>query len=324
MKTTWTFRILAALASLVGVCGPALAQSQQGQPLRLVVGYAPGGTGDVVARILSDRLGSELGQNAVVENRPGATGAIGARSVISSAPDGRTLFVGQTGEIAINQHFMKDLGYDPDKDLKPVALTGVFPLALVVPARAPYSSMAEFAQALPTATLTFASAGTGTPGYFAGEMLKARTHANLTHVPYKGAAPALNDLIGGHVDLYFPGMPAVVPHMKSGLLKVLAVSTTKRSAIAPEVPTVAEASPLKDFDFSLWVGLFAPARTPDEVVARLNKTINAILIEPDIQRKLAEAGADVNPMSVDQFTAFVQTESRKYLQIIKETGATSE
>jgi tripartite-type tricarboxylate transporter receptor subunit TctC len=316
--------IVAISAALIGISGQAAAQTQQGQPMRLVVGYAPGGTGDVVARILADRLGAELGQTVVVENRAGATGAIGARAVINAAPDGHTLFVGQTGEIAINQHFLKDAGYDPDKDLKPVALTGVFPLALVVPASAPYATMAELAQALPTATLTFASAGTGTPGYFAGEMLKARTHGNMTHVPYKGAAPALNDLIGGHVDLYFPGMPAVIPHMKSGLLKVLAVSSAKRSAIAPEVPTVAEASPFKDFDFSLWVGLFAPARTPDDVVARLNKTINAILVEPEIQRKLTEAGADVTPMSVDQFTAFVQTESRKYLQIIKETGATSE
>ncbi len=324
MKTAWTFPVLTTVAALVCSCAVACAQPQQGQPLRLVVGYAPGGTGDVVARILSDRLGAELGQNVVVENRPGATGAIGARSVISSAPDGRTLFVGQTGEIAINQHFMKDAGYDADKDLKPVALAGVVPLALVVPSSAPYSSMEKLYEALPSATLTFASAGTGTPGYFAGEMLKARTHANMTHVPYKGAAPALNDLIGGHVDLYFPGMPAVIPHLESGLLKVLAVSSAKRSAIAPDVPTVAEASPLKDFDFTLWVGLFAPARTPEDVVARLNKTINAILIEPEIQRKLMEAGADVNPMSVDQFTAFVQTEGRKYLQIIKETGATSE
>jgi tripartite-type tricarboxylate transporter receptor subunit TctC len=155
-------------------------------------------------------------------------------------------------------------------------------------------------------------------------MLKARTHADLTHIPYKGAAPALNDLIGGHVDLYFPGMPAVIPHLKSGLLKVLAVSSAKRSAIAPDVPTVAEASPLKDFDFTLWVGFFAPARTPSDVVARLNSTINAILADPDIKAKLVEAGAEVTPMSVDQFTAFVRSESSKYLRIIKETGATGE
>jgi len=312
----------ATFAALIAL--PARAQAPQAQMTRLVVAYSPGGTGDVVARILSERLAAALGQNVVVENRVGASGAIGARSVVSAPPDGRTLLIGQTGEVAINQHFMKEPGYDPDKDLAPVALAGIVPLALVVPAKAPYATMAEFAKALPTAKLTFASAGAGTPGYFAGEMLKARTHADLTHIPYKGAAPALNDLIGGHVDLYFPGMPAVIPHLKSGLLKVLAVSSAKRSAIAPDVPTVAEASPLKDFDFTLWVGFLAPARTPPEVVARLNSTINGLITDPDIKAKLVEAGAEVTPMSVDQFTAFVRSESRKYLQIIKETGATGE
>jgi len=312
----------ATFAALIAL--PARAQAPQAQMTRLVVAYSPGGTGDVVARILSERLAAALGQNVVVENRVGASGAIGTRSVVSAPPDGRTLLIGQTGEVAINQHFMKEPGYDPDKDLAPVALAGIVPLALVVPAKAPYATMAEFAKALPTAKLTFASAGTGTPGYFAGEMLKARTHADLTHIPYKGAAPALNDLIGGHVDLYFPGMPAVIPHLKSGLLKVLAVSSAKRSAIAPDVPTVAEASPIKDFDFTLWVGFLAPARTPPEVVARLNSTINALITDPDIKAKLVEAGAEVTPMSVDQFTAFVRSESRKYLQIIKETGATGE
>lgn len=314
-----------ALAPAVAlVARPATAQAPQSQTTRLIVAYAAGGTGDVVARILADRLGTALGQNVVVENRAGASGAIASRGVAAASPDGHTLLVGQTGEIAINQYFMKDPGYDADRDLQPVALAGVVPLALVVPARAPYSTMAEFATALRTAKLTFASAGAGTPGYFAGEVLKAKIPANLTHVPYKGAAPALNDLIGGHVDLYFPGMPAVVPLMKSGLLKVLAVSSAKRSAIAPDVPTVAEASPLKDFDFTLWVGFFAPAKTPIDVVARLNSAINTLLVQPEINEKLVEAGAEINPMSVDQFTAFVRAESRKYQQVIKELGLAGE
>jgi len=320
-----SMRALALGFAMAGsLVASALAQAPQGQTTRLVVAYAPGGTGDVVARILSEKLSAALGQNVVVENRPGASGAIASRSVVAAPPDGRTLLVGQTGEVAINPHFMKDAGYDTDKDLVPVALAGIVPLALVVPAKAPYSTMAEFVKALPTAKLTFASAGAGTPGYFAGETIKARMKADLTHVPYKGAAPALNDLIGGHVDLYFPGMPAVVPHLKSGLLKVLAVSSAKRSEIAPDVPTVAEASPMKDFDFTLWVGFLAPARTPSDVVTRLNSAINEIIVSPDTKQKLVEAGADVTPMSVDQFTAFVRSESSKYLKIIKETGVTSE
>jgi tripartite-type tricarboxylate transporter receptor subunit TctC len=323
-RTVWNIQAFALATAIAVVTVPVRAQSPQGQTTRLVVAYSPGGTGDVVARILQDKLAAALGQNVVVENRTGASGAIGARSVIAAPPDGRTLLVGQTGEVAINQHFMKDPGYDPDKDLVPVALAGVVPLALVVPAKAPYATMAEFARALPGARLTFASAGAGTPGYFAGEVLKARMKADLTHVPYKGAAPALNDLIGGHVDLYFPGMPAVIPHLKSGLLKVLAVSSAKRAAIAPEVPTVAEASPIKDFDFTLWVAFLAPARTPSDVVARLNTAINKIITEPETKAKLVEAGADVTAMSVDQITAFVRSESGKYQQVIKELGVTGE
>jgi tripartite-type tricarboxylate transporter receptor subunit TctC len=315
---------LAAVAISAAAVEPGWSQAYPNRTIQLIVAYAAGGTGDIVARSISDKLGSALGQSVVVENRAGASGAIASRGVAAASPDGHTLLVGQTGEIAINQYFMKDPGYDADKDLQPVALAGVVPLALVVPARTPYSTMAEFATALRTAKLTFASAGAGTPGYFAGEVLKAKIPANLTHVPYKGAAPALNDLIGGHVDIYFPGMPAVVPLMKSGLLKVLAVSSAKRSAIAPDVPTVAEASPLKDFDFTLWVGFFAPAKTPIDVVARLNSAINALLVQPEIKEKLVEAGAEINPMSVDQFTAFVRAESRKYQQVIKELGLTAE
>lgn len=171
-------------AVLTAAALPALAQSYPSGPVHLIVAYAPGGTGDVVARIVAPKLSLALGQTVVVENR---AGAIGARSVVAAAPDGHTLLVGQTAEVAINQHWLKGLNYDPDKDLVPVVLLSVVPLALVVPAKAPYSTMAEYLAALRSGKHTFASAGTGTPGHFAGEMLKAKTKANLTHVPYKGA-----------------------------------------------------------------------------------------------------------------------------------------
>ena len=239
---------------------PAWGQTYPSGPVHLIVAYAAGGTGDVVARIVAPKLSIALGQTVVVENRAGASGAIGARSVVAAAPDGLTLLVGQTAEVAINQHWLKGLNYDPDKDLQPVALLAVVPLALVVPAKAPYSTMAEFLAALPTGKLTFASAGTGTPGHFAGELLKAKTKGNLTHVPYKGAGPALNDLIGGHVDLYFPGMPAAMPLLKGGLAKVLAVSSAKRSGIAPDVPTVAESHRHEGFRLYAVGGNFRAAR----------------------------------------------------------------
>ncbi|MSO67362.1 MAG: tripartite tricarboxylate transporter substrate binding protein [Pseudolabrys sp.] len=311
-------------AMLIAFALPAWAQTYPSGSVHLIVAYAPGGTGDVVARIVAPKLSTGLGQTVVVENRAGASGAIGARSVVAAPPDGLTLLLGQTAEVAINQHWLKGLNYDPDKDLQPVALLTVVPLALVVPAKAPYSTMAEFLAALKTGKLTFASAGTGTPGHFAGELLKAKTKGNLTHVPYKGAGPALNDLLGGHVDLYFPGMPAAMPLLKNGLVKVLGVSSAKRSAIAPDVPTVAEAAAIKDFSFTLWQGIFAPRGTSPAVIARLNTEINKVLNDPETKKKLVDLGAEVEAMSVDQFRGFVNTESSKYLRTIKETGVTAE
>jgi tripartite-type tricarboxylate transporter receptor subunit TctC len=321
MTMVRTISRVALIAGLVLAVLPAWAQTPAGT-VRMIVGYAAGGTGDVVARIVAPKLQEALGQSVVVENRPGATGAIAAHGVATSAPDGLTLLVGQTGEVAINQHTMKNLNYNPDKDLKPVALLAIVPLAMTVPAKAPYSTVTEFIKALPGQKMTFASAGTGTPGHFAGEFLKAKTKGNLVHVPYKGAGPALNDLLGSHVDLYFPGMPAVQPHVKSGLLKVLAVSSAKRSAIAPDVPTVAEVTGMTDFDFTLWAGVFAPRETPQAIITKLNTEINKVLNDPETRKRLIEAGADVDPMSVDQFRGFVDRESKKYARIVKETGVT--
>jgi tripartite-type tricarboxylate transporter receptor subunit TctC len=233
--------------------------------------------------------------------------------------------MGQTGEISINQHWIKGLTYNAERDLIPVALASVVPLALVVPAKSPYSTMADLAKAFAAKTpLNYASSGTGTPSHFAGEFLRLRTKANLTHVPYKGAGPALNDLIGGHVDLYFPGFPAVTPLLKSGTAKILAVSSAKRAGGAPDIPTVAEAIGDPHFDLTLWQGVFAPAGTPVPIVDRLNAEINKILASPDMQKKLRDAGADVRISSREQFAAFTKAESAKYLQIIKDSGVKPE
>jgi len=313
---------LIAASTLVAalVASPASAQTYPTRTIHLVVPYAPGGTGDIVARVISDKLAAALGQSVVVENRPGASGAVGSKAVAAAAPDGHTLLVGQTGEMAINQHWAKNLGYDPEKDLQPIGLATVVPLALVVPGKASYSTVAEMLKTSATRGLSFASAGTATPGHFAGEVLKLKTRSNMTHVPYNGAGPALNDLLGGHVDLFFSGFPAAVPQVKAGNLKLLAVSSGRRSTAAPDVPTVAEASGIAGFDIALWQGFFAPRATPKEVVARLNAEINRILVQPEVKAKLLDAGADVMPMAVDQFSAFVKSESGKFLQIIKDAN----
>jgi len=315
-----------ALIALAWLCaGASSAQTYPTRSIQMIVAYSPGGTGDFVARTMQDKLAAALGQTVVVENRAGASGAIGAHAVATAAPDGYTLLVGQTGEISINQHWLKGLNYDPDKDLAPIALAAVVPLALVVPAKAPYSTVQEFVAALKSKPkLTFASAGAGTPGFFAGEVLKQRFDGNLTHVPYKGAGPALADVIGGHVDFYFSGLPAAAPHVKAGNLKMLALSSAMRSPIAPEVPTVAEATALKDFDFTLWVGFFAPRATPQPIIEKLNREINAVLAQPEVRARLDTAGAIVRTMSVAQMSQFVQDESRKYLRVIEETGASAQ
>jgi tripartite-type tricarboxylate transporter receptor subunit TctC len=301
------------------------SQTYPSRTIQLIVAYAAGGTGDIVARSVADKLGAAPGQSVVVENRAGASGAIGAHSVTSASPDGYTLLLGQTAEVAINQHWLKGLNYDPDKDLMPVALAAVVPLALVVPAKAPYSTLPEFLSALKAKPkMTFASAGIGTPGHFAGELLKLQFDDNLTHVPYKGAGPALNDLIGNHVDFYFPGFPAAAPHVKAGTLKILALSSAKRSPAAPDIPTVAEVTANRDYDFTLWAGIFAPRGTPHALIDRLNKEINKVIEDPDVKARLEAAGAVVAPMAADQFNDFVQNESKKYLRVIKQTGVTSQ
>src|SRR5215475_11971391 len=309
----------------MAVAAPAWSQAYPSRTIQLIVAYAAGGTGDIVARSVSDKLAIALGQSVVVENRAGASGAIGTHSVTTAAPDGYTLLVGQTGEIAVNQHWLKGLNYAPDKDLMPIALAAIVPLALVVPSKAPYSTLPEFLAALRSRPkMTFASAGIGTPGHFAGELLKMKFDENLAHVPYKGAGPALNDLIGNHVDFYFPGFPAAVPHVKGGNLKMLALSSGKRSPAAPEVPTIAEVTGIQDYDFTLWAGFFAPRGTPQPIIDRLNKEINKAIEDPDVKAHLEAAGAVVTPMSVAEFKDFVRNESAKYLRVIQQTGVTAQ
>jgi tripartite-type tricarboxylate transporter receptor subunit TctC len=329
MKLISDARAIAVATLAVGIAAtalPAWPQTYPSRPIHLIVNFAPGGTGDIVGRLIGNKLSIALGQSVVVENRPGAGGTLGARDVANAVPDGYMLTVAQTPEIAINPYFMKDVGYDPLKDLQPIALAGVVPLALVVPANAPYATMAELVTVLRTTdqALTFASAGVGTPGHLAGELLKLKLNNKLIHVPYKGAGPALNDVVGGHVDFYFPGFPAAVPLMQAGKVKLLAVSSAKRSPVAPDIPTVAESTGIANFDFTLWAGFFGPRALPMELATQLNAEINNILLEPDIKQRLQDDGAEVRTLSIDQFTAFVRAEIEKYQQIIKEADLKAE
>ncbi len=311
---------LAALAGLTGFASSATAQSFPSKQITLIVPYAAGGTGDIVGRMVADKLTVALGQSVVVENRAGATGSIGTRAVVTATPDGHTLLVGQTGEIAITPNWGKGTGYHPDKDLAPVALATVVPLALVSPSSAGFKTVADLVKSAADKPITFASAGTGTPGHFSGELLKLKTKANMAHVPYKGAGPALNDLLGAHVQFFFSGFPAANPHVKAGTLTLLGVSSGKRSASAPNIPAVAETPGLQGFDITLWQGFFAPRGTPADVIAKLNTEINKVLNDADMKAKLLAQGAEPMPLSVAEFTAFTQAEGQKFAGIIKDIG----
>jgi tripartite-type tricarboxylate transporter receptor subunit TctC len=321
------FSATAALALALAVTAlPAWPDSYPSRPIHLIVNYVPGGTGDIIARLIGARLGEELGQSVVVENRSGAGGTLGTRVVVNADPDGYTLTVAQTPEIAINPYFMKAVGYDPQKDLQPIALGGVVPLALAVPANAPYSTIGEFIAFLRSTDkpLTFASGGVGSSGHLAGELLKLKINNKLTHVPYKGAGQALTDLVGGQVDFYFPGLIAAMPMMRAGKLKILAMATTTRSPAAPDIPTVAEATGISNFDFTLWAGFFGPRALPAEITAQLHTAVNKIIFEPDINARLQDNGVEISAPSIDQFSEFVRREIEKYQLIIKEADLKSE
>lgn len=319
MRTMSAVVTAAAVATgLSAATLPAFAQTYPNRPIHLIVNFAPGGAGDILGRIIGNQLGIELNQSVVVENHAGAGGTIGARDVVNAAPDGYTLTVAQTPEISINPYFMKDVGYDPLKDLQPVALGGVMPLVLAVPEKSPYTTAAQWVTALrANAPMNFASAGVGTPGHLAGEMLKLKLDSKLVHVPYKGAGPALNDVAAGNVDFYFPAYPSAVPLAQGGKIKLLAVSTVKRSTASPDLPTVAEATGITNFDFPLWVGFFGPHGMPMDITQKLNTAINKIILEPAINAKLKAIGPEVEALSIDQFAAFVRTDTAKYQEIIK-------
>ena len=301
------------------ILAPAHAADYPAKPVTLVVAYAPGGLGDALARAIAERLAVSMKQSVLVENKPGATGAIATRFVARANPDGYTLLLGQTGEIAINTAVMKEPGYDPVRDLRAIALVGDSPLALVAPPNAPFSTVREIAQSAASGGLTsYASSGTATPGHLAAEAMIGALKVQVTHVPYKGAGPALTDVLGGHVSFFFSSAGATFGHVKAGKLKAIAVSSSTRIAALPNTPTVAESIP--GFQFGLWGGVFAPAGTPAELVVQLNREINKVLAEPATRQKIEDLGAIVRPLTPDEFSEFVRRETTKFASLVKQIG----
>lgn len=309
-----------ALLATLGLSSAQAADNDYpNKPVTVIVAYAPGGQGDVFARLVSDKLSTIYKQAVVVDNKPGVSGTVGTRIAAKSKNDGYTLFLGQTGEITVNRVLMKDLGYDPMKELVPVVLIGNAPLIMLAPADAPYNTVAEFiqmARAKP-GEFSYGSVGAGTPGHLSAVALALGAKLNMVHVPYKGVGPLMSDLMAGRLQAFFSSASAAMPQIKGGKLKALGVTTTRRMNSLPNVPTVAEAG-LPGFSYTLWGGLFAPAGTPAEVIERLNRDVNSVLAMPEIRSRLESDNVAVPKNTPAEFADYVRSEAVKFEKLIKD------
>jgi tripartite-type tricarboxylate transporter receptor subunit TctC len=303
----------------------AFAQAYPAKPIRLVVPFPPGGSTDIVARIVAQKLSERLGQQVVVENRGGAGGTIGTEAVAKAPPDGYTLVVGTTSTHAVAPSVYGKIGYDPVKDFAPISLIAVTPYLLVVNPSVDVKSLQDFVgyvKARP-GKLNYASAGTGSTTHLAMEMLKSAAGLYIVHIPYNGNGPAGTAVIGGQVEILFGSLPAVLPHAKSGRVRPLAVGTPKRSPSLPNVPTVAE-SGFPGFDASLWLAIMAPAGTPAPIVDRLQKEIHAVIASPDTADALNKAGAEPVTSTPAELAAMVKDGVEKYGKVVKQAGVKPE
>lgn len=311
--------VCAGLITLAQVS--ASAQTWPDRSIRLVVAYPAGGGLDLVARAYGARLSEHLRQSVIIDNRAGASGAIGADAVAKANPDGYTLLIASPAEVLVGPIAGQRTPYNPITDFAPVALAGETPLVIVAhPSVAPGDLQDFLERARKAKDLSYGTPGTGSSMHFAGEAFKAGTGVNLLHIPYRGAAPAINDVLGNQIGVVVVGMPPVVPHAKAGLLKVLAVTMPRRSAVLPDVPAVAELPGLQDYRFSNWMGVFAPARTPPAIVERLGAAIVETAQEPGTRAKLAEVGVDAIGLQGAEFATFLSSERARYEAIQKQTG----
>lgn len=316
-------RILAAILGVLVLVSPfAVAQDYPARPVRMVVPYAAGGTADLLARGIAQRMSAALGKQVIIENRTGAGGSIGADAVAKSKPDGYTVLMGTIATHAINPNLYGNLGYDPLKDFAPVALVATMPNLLVVNPSVPATTvkeLIELARQKP-GELAFASAGSGTTHHLSGEIFKKMAGIDMVHVPYKGNAPAVTDLVGGQVQLMFDNIPISLQQVRAGKLRALAVTGPKRAAVLPNLPTIAE-SGLPGFSVTSWFAVFAPAGTPQPVVALLNREINQALADASLQQQLRDQGIDVAGGTPEQLLEHLRAELPKWKKVVAESGA---
>lgn len=322
-------RILAAAAALAFAASSPLhaADLPANRPITLIVPFAAGGGVDGMGRLLAERLRSELPQGVVVENKPGASGMLGAAAVVRAAPDGATLLLGSAGETAINPLVFKTkMQYQPEKDLAPVALIARVPNVLVANPKLPVASVEQlvaYGRAHPD-KLTYATSGVGNPQHLNGELLQSLAGIKMVHVPYKGAAAQLVDVAAGSVDLTFVSLAGALPFIKSGKVKPLAVTSAKRASFAPDIPALAEYAPLKGYALENWFGVFVPAGTPLQVQQKLAAAIGRALKDEKFVASIRELGGEVQPMSQDEFRAFIKAQTAVFAKVVADGNITAE
>jgi tripartite-type tricarboxylate transporter receptor subunit TctC len=303
----------------------AWAQTYPARTITLIVPFPAGGATDVVARALAKGLSERLGQSVVIDNRPGANGAIGSASVAKARPDGYTLVMGGVNTHAMNDSLIKPRPYDSAKDFAPITLTALIPIAFVVNPQLPVTTLHDLvalARSKPR-QLSYGSSGTGSPHHLAMELFKPKAGIDIAHVPYKGGAPQLNDLLGGHILIGSIGLPPALPHIETGKLRALAGTEAKRSVFLPTLPTVAE-SGFPDFEVTYWLGLMAPAGTSREIIDRLAAESVTVLTRPDVRETLTKQGADVVTSSPDALKTIVESDIAKWSKVVQDTGITAE
>ncbi|HEX2135148.1 MAG TPA: tripartite tricarboxylate transporter substrate binding protein [Microvirga sp.] len=313
---------LGAAACLLSGTAAAQSSAYPTRPVRVIVPFTPGGTTDIFARLVGDKLSQSLGQQFVIENRGGAGGNLGADAVAKADPDGYTLVMGTVGTHAINASLYARMPYDALNDFAPVAfVAGVPNLMVVNPRNVKATTVQEFIAEAKAASRRFnmASSGNGTSIHLSGELFKQITGVEMPHVPYRGSGPAVNDLIAGQVDVMFDNLPSSIEHAKAGTLRALAVTSARRSPALPEIPTLAE-SGLPGFEASSWFALFAPKGTPPEIVTRLNQEVRKVLETPELQKRFADLGGEIKPMSPDELMAFVRAEHEKWAKVVQASG----
>ncbi|MEO5694637.1 MAG: tripartite tricarboxylate transporter substrate binding protein [Usitatibacter sp.] len=311
------YRIIAA--AFLAIAVPALAAWPE-KPIKLYIGYAPGGSTDVVARVISPKLGEKLGQPIIIENKPGGAGDFAAELMLQTPPDGYTLMMSTVAVHAINPGLLKQR-FNPLDDFTPIAFVCSYPMIMIASTQTTFKTIAELKATAEKTPLFYSSSGVGSPGHLSAELLRGRTGANLTHVPYKGGAPSVMAILSSEAQVNFATLPAVVPQIRAGKVRAIGLASKERNPAVPEVPTMAELG-MADFEVGTWSGIIAPKGLPPEIAKKINDAVAEVLADPVVRKRLMDEGSELRAMTAAEFGAFMRSENTRWVKVVKDAGIT--